>query len=204
MGRKWLAVLTLLLIFPGLLFTASCSKKQVKADTGLTGEDGSLIQGRSSGSTGGSGPSAQAGTGNQDDSAAGGTHGRDGGPSSEYGSGAGSTRDSFTNEDVYFSFDSSALSSTAQDVLKRKADFMQSNSGLSVEIEGHCDERGTNEYNMALGDRRARSAKDFMINLGISGSRMSTISYGEEKPAEGGHGEDAWARNRRAHFVMGQ
>ena len=68
-------------------------------------------------------------------------------------------------------------------------------------IEGHCDERGTNEYNLALGERRANSAKDYIVNLGVEPSRLKTVSYGEEKPFAEGHSEDAWAQNRRAHFV---
>jgi len=201
MERKWLAVLTLLLIFPGLLFTASCSKKKVKMDTELTGgADGSLVQRGSQGSQSGAGTAEGSGLSQEGrEGTAGSTSGGyAGGDTSGMGS---SDRDSFVNEDVYFTFDSSALSSTAQDVLQRKAQFMRSNTGVSVDIEGHCDERGTNEYNMALGDRRARSAKDFLVNLGIPSSRMNTISYGEEQPADGGRGEDAWAKNRRAHFV---
>ena len=73
---------------------------------------------------------------------------------------------------------------------------------MNLVIEGHCDERGTNEYNMALGDRRARSARDFLVNLGVDASRISTVSYGEEKPADPGKTEEAWAKNRRAQFVF--
>ena len=68
-------------------------------------------------------------------------------------------------------------------------------------IEGHCDERGTNEYNLALGERRANSAKDYIVNLGVEPARLKTVSYGEEKPFAQGHNEEAWAQNRRAHFV---
>ena len=70
-----------------------------------------------------------------------------------------------------------------------------------VIIEGHCDERGTNEYNLALGERRANSAKDYIVNLGVDPARLKTVSYGEEKPLAEGHNEEAWAQNRRAHFV---
>ena len=76
-----------------------------------------------------------------------------------------------------------------------------SNSGARVLIEGHCDERGTNEYNLALGDRRARAAMDFLVKYGVSASRIETISYGEERPFALGHDESAWWQNRRAHFV---
>lgn len=202
MERKWLAALTLLLILPVLLFTVSCSKKQVKTNTELTGgADGSLVQRGSQGSQSGAGTAEGSGQEGREGTAGSTSGGYAGGDASGMGS---SDRDSFVNEDVYFSFDSSALSSTAQEVLQRKAQFMRGNSGVSVDIEGHCDERGTSEYNMALGDRRARSAKDFLVNLGIPSSMMNTISYGEERPVDGDHGEDAWAKNRRAHFLIGR
>jgi peptidoglycan-associated lipoprotein len=108
----------------------------------------------------------------------------------------------FLYEDIYFAFDRSDLSPAAQAVLKKKAAYLQANSDISVFIEGHCDERGTPEYNMALGDRRAESAKSFMVNMGIAPQRMTTISYGEERPVDTGHNEEAWAKNRRAHFVI--
>lgn len=103
-------------------------------------------------------------------------------------------------KDVNFAFDSSELDANARALLKENARWLQENSGARVQIEGHCDERGTNEYNMALGMRRARAAYDFVRSLGISESRMSTVSYGEELPLDPGHNEAAWARNRRAHF----
>ena len=105
------------------------------------------------------------------------------------------------NEDVYFDYDSAVLSAAAQDVLKNKSIILGEYSGVSVTIEGHCDERGTNEYNLALGERRAESAKSFLVNLGVNPSRLKTNSYGEEKPIDAGHDEGAWSKNRRAHFV---
>jgi peptidoglycan-associated lipoprotein len=79
---------------------------------------------------------------------------------------------------------------------------MTNNPNAKIRIEGHCDERGTNEYNMALGERRANSAKKYLIKLGVKESQLSTISYGEEKPLDPGHNEEAWAMNRRAHFAI--
>jgi peptidoglycan-associated lipoprotein len=111
-------------------------------------------------------------------------------------------RTQFGEEDIYFDFDSSVLKPSAQAALREKAAFMRSRPDVNVIIEGHCDERGTAEYNIALGERRAESAKAFLMNLGVSGSRMTTISYGEEKPAAMGHNEQAWAKNRRAHFSI--
>lgn len=111
-------------------------------------------------------------------------------------------RNLFMNEDIYFDFDKSYLKPKTQEVLKRKAEWLRNNPGESVIIEGHCDERGTNGYNLALGDRRAQSAMNFLIDLGIAESRLTTISYGEERPADSRHNEKAWSKNRRDHFVL--
>jgi peptidoglycan-associated lipoprotein len=111
-------------------------------------------------------------------------------------------RNLFMNENIYFDFDKSNLKPEAQEVLKRKAEWLRKNPGESVIIEGHCDERGTNEYNLALGDRRAQSAKNFLLDLGIEESRLTTVSYGEERPADPQHDEEAWSKNRRDHFVI--
>jgi peptidoglycan-associated lipoprotein len=105
-------------------------------------------------------------------------------------------------EDIYFEFDKSTLTPAAQDNLLRKAEWLRENPDATVTIEGNCDERGTNEYNLALGDRRAESAKAFLGDLGIDPARMTTISYGEERPVDPRHNEEAWAKNRRAHFVV--
>lgn len=105
-------------------------------------------------------------------------------------------------EDVYFDFDKSNLSPAAQDNLLLKAEWLRENPGVTITIEGHCDERGTNEYNLALGDRRADSTKAFLVNLGISASRLTTISYGEERPVCTQQNEECWAKNRRANFVL--
>lgn len=105
-------------------------------------------------------------------------------------------------QDIHFEFDKSSLTMEAQTILRENAQWLTDNPTVKVEIEGHCDERGTIEYNLALGDRRAKSARDFLINLGISASRMSTISYGEELPLDPGQNETAWAKNRRAHFTI--
>jgi OmpA-OmpF porin, OOP family len=105
-------------------------------------------------------------------------------------------------EDVYFDYDSAALTPAAQEILKKKSASLEKYSDISTTIEGHCDERGTNEYNLGLGERRAESAKKFLIDLGIAASRFATVSYGEEKPVDPGHNEEAWTKNRRAHFIV--
>lgn len=108
----------------------------------------------------------------------------------------------FMNEDVYFDFDSSALGDIAKDVLSRKAEWLRMSPDASVIIEGHCDDRGTSAYNIALGDRRAESTKAFLLDLGIDASQLTTISYGEERPVDMGKNEESWAKNRRAHFLI--
>ena len=108
----------------------------------------------------------------------------------------------FESEHIYFDFDKSELKPAARAVLVKKAEWLRKNPNHAVRIEGHCDERGTNEYNLALGERRAMAAWKFLNALGISGDRMSTISYGEEKPADPGHNESAWSKNRRDEFKV--
>ncbi|HMO18287.1 MAG TPA: peptidoglycan-associated lipoprotein Pal [Oligoflexia bacterium] len=102
---------------------------------------------------------------------------------------------------IYFAFDSSSLSAQAKQVLKENADYLSANPGTKVVLEGHCDERGTDEYNLALGERRARSAFEYLRSLGVSKDRMSTVSYGESRPADAASNEAAWARNRRVECV---
>jgi peptidoglycan-associated lipoprotein len=111
-------------------------------------------------------------------------------------------RKAFENEDIYFPYDSAALTPEAQEILRQKAAWLQDNPTARVTIEGHCDERGTNEYNLALGEARAQSTKNYLIDLGISASRIGTISYGEERPLDPRSSEEAWSKNRRAHFVF--
>ena len=103
-------------------------------------------------------------------------------------------------KDVYYSFDSYALDTRAKEILKANSDWLKENSAAKVQVEGHCDERGTNEYNMALGANRAKASMDYLRTLGVEASRMGTVSYGEELPLDPRHNEEAWAKNRRAHF----
>lgn len=109
-------------------------------------------------------------------------------------------RERFINQDIFFEFDSSTLGAEAQAILKAKAEWMARNAHLNIVIEGHCDNRGTTEYNLALGERRAESVKRYLQDLGVAEERIRTISYGEERPLAAGNDESAWAKNRRAHF----
>ncbi len=104
-------------------------------------------------------------------------------------------------QDVRFDFDSDGLDGSAMESVRNNAAIMESNPGLKVEIEGHCDERGSSEYNLALGARRARAVRDAMIGLGVSHERMSTVSYGEELPLCKDTSDKCWSENRRCHLV---
>lgn len=102
---------------------------------------------------------------------------------------------------VNFAYDSAVLDSEARQKLKTNAEWINTNSKLTIQVEGHCDSRGSVEYNLALGERRAKSVKDYLVSLGVSAKRMTIISYGKEKPLEIGDTEAVFARNRRANFV---
>ncbi len=104
-------------------------------------------------------------------------------------------------QDIHFDFDKSLIRDDAKPILASVSDYLKKNQGVKLLVEGHCDERGTSEYNMALGDRRAESARKYLVYLGVPAAVLSTVSFGEEKPLDPGHNEEAWAKNRRAHFV---
>ena len=182
MRKKLWIILALAFIIPGLLFTASCAKKAVKDDAASAqqAED----------------EKAMAEKARQEELA------RQQAIEEERLKEAQEARDMFLNDDIHFEFDSSTLTSEAQLLLKKKAEWLQNNPEAMSTIEGHCDDRGTNEYNLALGDSRATSAKTFLVDLGIPASRLTTISYGEERPADLGKNEESWSKNRRCHFTI--
>jgi len=105
-------------------------------------------------------------------------------------------------KDIHFDFDRYSILPADAESLKENSALLKKYPGMKFQIEGHCDERGTGEYNLALGERRANSAKKYLVSLGIEPSRIVTISYGEERPFDPTHSENAWAKNRRAHFVI--
>ncbi len=172
MKKRVLTNLLMALLVAGLFLTVSCAQKKVTVEPTTESGQATSEQGTASADN----PLKPVATGNPDVD--------------------------FINLDIYFDFDSSELTGEAQALLQSKAAYLQEKSNINVTIEGHCDERGTTEYNLALGERRAKSAKDFLIDLGISGSRLNIISYGEEQPADPGHNKDAWERNRRGHFEL--
>ena len=111
-------------------------------------------------------------------------------------------KERFLNENILFDYDSAELGAEAKALLREKAEWLQENSSVAVMIEGHCDERGTTVYNLALGERRATAARNYLVDLGVAAGRLGTISYGEEKPLDLGHTETAFKINRRAQFVI--
>jgi peptidoglycan-associated lipoprotein len=193
MTKKIWIVLTLMMVLPAMTLMASCAKKKIYSDPSTTqASDDAAERARKEALA------RQRAFDEQQlrDQAA----GRAGGAGLD--SGKSATRSSLVSEDIYFEYDSAALIPEARDVLKRKAEFLRGNPNVSVIVEGHTDDRGTVEYNLALGERRAASAMSFLVDLGIPESRLTTISYGKEKPANPGHNETAWAANRRVHFEI--
>lgn len=107
-----------------------------------------------------------------------------------------------TLQTVYFGFNSAVLSATTRSALENNAQFLKDNTSVEVQIEGHCDERGGVQFNIALGEKRARSIKRYLVSMGVTSSRVSTISYGKERPIAFGHEDSAWSQNRRGNFVV--
>lgn len=110
--------------------------------------------------------------------------------------------DTITNDKIYFAFDRYDISLDSQEILKQKANALRTYPSIIVQIQGNCDERGTQEYNLALGERRARAAYEYLLRLGVPANQMQMISYGKERPAVTGTGEAVWAQNRRDEFVI--
>jgi len=115
---------------------------------------------------------------------------------------AGEVFESEMIKDIHFDFDKYNIRPKDAEILKENSALLMKYPAMNFQIEGHCDERGTDEYNLALGERRANSTKKYLISLGIEASRISTISYGEERPLDPEHNEEAWAENRRGHFII--
>jgi peptidoglycan-associated lipoprotein len=105
-------------------------------------------------------------------------------------------------KDIHFNFDKYDIRREDEEILKENAAWLKKNPKMKIQIEGHCDERGTVEYNLALGERRANNTKRYLVSLGISPNRITIISFGKERPLDPGHNEEAWAKNRRAHIVV--
>lgn len=189
-NRFWRG-LALFLVIPGLMFAASCAKKAVVSEPAVTAaaeEEAEAMRLAAEEEA-----RARAARRALEEKRL----REEAGERKELGD-----REQFLNEDIHFEFDKSGLLPEGKKILRRKAKWLRTHHDVSVIVEGHCDERGTNEYNMALGDRRAGSAKSFLVDLGIARGRLRTISYGEERPLDPRHNEEAWAKNRRAHFAI--
>jgi len=104
-------------------------------------------------------------------------------------------------EKIFFEYDAFTLTAQAREILARNAEWLRQNPSSSLTIEGHCDERGSDEYNLALGQRRAEAVRSYLVTLGVAAERLAVLSYGEERPAAAGNEEAAWAQNRRAEFL---
>ena len=180
--RLWVS-LALLLVVPGLMFAASCAKRAVKSEPGVAKEEPATDEEER----------AREERARLEEQRL-----RD--ASSSRRLQETSERERFLNENIHFEFDKSRLISEAKQILRRKARWLKENSGVTAVIQGHCDERGTVEYNLSLGEKRARSAKDYLVGLGVAEGRISVISYGEERPALTGSNEDAWSKNRRSEY----
>ncbi len=175
------------------LFATGCAKKAVRTDEGAaTGGAAAAVEQQAPPATSAShgeamgGEEALASSGGGDSSQQAFSEGRTTGPLLP----------------VYFDFDRSDIRADQKGRITGNADYLKEHSSASIRIEGNCDERGTNEYNMALGERRAMAAKKYLMNMGIDESRLQTVSYGEEKPFVNGHDETSWSQNRRDDFVF--
>lgn len=171
--------LIMVMLLGTVIALTSCSKKDVVSDEPMM--------------SGGGGGSGEFG---------GGSGGGEGGDVSSSSIGGGGTGSGQGLQTVYFDYDKYTIRSDARGSLKANASWLKSNPGATIQVEGHCDERGTIEYNLALGERRANAAKNYLVRMGIDSSRLSTISYGEERPSATGSEESAWSQNRRAEFVV--
>lgn len=177
-------VLTLVMMLPVMFFTASCTKKAVQTQPlSMAEPEVSKAADRSAEEA------EQAGRLEEDrlrvEAAA-----------------REAAEQAFVSEQIRFAFDSSVLSNQARQVLNNKAGYLRTNPDITINVEGHADDRGTDSYNIALGKRRAESAKSFLVDLGIETHRMNTVSYGEEQPMAMGQNEASWAKNRRAKFMI--
>ncbi len=193
----------LIAIFAATLFLAAC--ETASQTTSASSGDSSSSTTTTTASTSASSAENSGGTSASDSSGSSGSSGSS--ASADGSSSVTSTRTpaeklTAIGNSVYFGFDSAALDPRARQTLSRQAAFLKMNPSIKVTIEGHCDERGTREYNLALGERRASAARDFLLAQGIDAARIRTVSYGKERPAVEGSNETAWSKNRRSATII--
>ena len=207
MRKKLWIYMVLLVVIPGLMLTVSCAKKVAQAETAaeetaveaeMEVDNAARIAEEQAAQTEAARQWEMATEEDLAEQAA----AEDAARETELMQDLAAAKQMFENEDIYFDFDSAALPTMAREVLKRKGEFVFEMVEASIIIEGHCDARGTEAYNISLGDRRAESAKAYLVDLGVDPSLITTISYGEERPLDSGSNAEAWAKNRRAHFII--
>ena len=171
-----------------LMLMVACAKKVVKEEPLITGKSGEEARGK---------PAEGAERADIDEKALEASLER-----KKYQGIEGEFLESSLLKDIHFGFDRYDLTPKAREILSQNAELLLKHSSIEFQIEGHCDERGTIEYNLALGERRSDSARQYLMSLGVTPNRIATISYGEEMPEDPRHNEEAWAKNRRAHFII--
>jgi len=185
MVKKWCVVIGVIV---SLMMMVGCAKKAVKEEPMVTGTAGEQARGKPGEGTERAGideKSLQASLERK-----------------KYPGIEGEFLESSLLKDIHFGFDRYDLTPKAREILAQNAELLLKNPRVKIQVEGHCDERGTVEYNLALGERRANSTRQYLISLGVPADSMSSISYGEEMPLDPRHNEDAWGKNRRAHFIV--
>lgn len=192
MNKKVWMFLMLGLVITGLMFTSACSKKQVKADDSIQQDTSAADKAKMD---------EEARKRAEDERLRKLAEEERLRKLNEGKGQVGGTIETIIAERIYFEYDRADLKPEAQEILKKKAEAIMKSGGSAITIEGNCDERGTNEYNMALGERRAKSARDFLVKLGVPANKLKIISYGEERPAADCHDDNCWSKNRRDEFV---
>ena len=185
MAKKWFVVLGVII---SLMVMVSCAKRAVKEEPVVTGKAGEQAWGK---------PGEGAEKAGVEEKSLQASLERKKYPGIE-----GEFLESSLLKDIHFGFDRYDLTPKAREILAQNAELLLKNPRAKIQVEGHCDERGTVEYNLALGERRANTTKQYLLSLGVSEDRMTSISYGEEMPLDPKHNEEAWAQNRRAHFII--
>lgn len=202
MGKKMMTVLfALAFVMSSLFFMSACAKKEMRVSEGTqpTAEEGQAVQ---KPATQEAQPQVKVQTSETEATRKAEAEQQAKLAAREKAQKELEAKKAFESQNIYFDFDKSDLKPEAQANLKQKADWLSAHPEYSVQIAGNCDERGTEAYNLALGERRANSAKKFLVALGIAEGRIVTISYGEERPADPAHNEHAWALNRRDTFLL--
>jgi len=200
-GRAWKYGAAILAVM--MVFAFGCAKKQAVKSTDTSGTTGAPSTAPVQGKADTEGVVSETLKPEAGPASAGPAGGTQMASAAEAAAGVAATQETPSLfQDILFDFDKSLIRDDAKPVMASVSGYLKKNKGTKLLIEGHCDERGTAEYNMALGDRRAESARKYLVSLGVPAGALSTVSFGKEKPLDPGHNEEAWTKNRRAHFVV--